>query len=248
MQIVFQTAQYAQALDDKDVKSIVVVQHFKPVVDIHSVSKNRAMIHIISEQLQGVYDNMVLNKRYEIKAFYLSANGPNGKKHDMEVHLVSIPRPMLAASYSKVAGYESLSSVRCFNSNSPLATASRQPNYSDFTSHPAHDDSTSVVADFTSHPAHDDSTSVAADFTSHPAHDDSTSVVADMSSVNIKRKLKEEEQMETMHLSMKHLKTDCEMTKRVILLVHYMNHQENSREIVVTADNVVIKFGRFIEQ
>jgi hypothetical protein len=330
LEIVFHTKKYAQEFDNLDIKKIVLMRHFKAVLEKVSTSKSRVVIHIISDQLQEVYDNLVLNKRSEIKAFYLSANGPNGK-HDLEVHLVSLPRPMLAACFSKSAGHESLSRVQCFNSYSPIATRSSKRNYDTsgsrstlcdptsttvIASSSTHCDPTltSVVATSNSRPTdcdptsnsviatsstHGDPTStsvinsyspiatrsskrnygtsgsrstlcdptsttviasssthcdptltsVVATSNSRPTDCDPTSnsVIATSSPRPHKRKRNDEGEMESMNLAMKKLGTDCEVTKRVILLVHFMNQQPNPREIIINADNGEIKFGRFLE-
>lgn len=137
LQIVFRAERYAQELQPNNIKDIVLIQHSNPLVGIVSRSNTRVVVHIVSSQLQAVYDGMLLNLRFNIKAFYLSANGPEGK-HEMEVRLNHIPRPMISASCSKSAGHEPLSLTHSFNSKSSWSefqgkdTTSSAPNPAPF--------------------------------------------------------------------------------------------------------------------
>jgi hypothetical protein len=54
------------------------------------------------------------------------------------------------------------------------------------------------------------------------------------------------DQMKDMYHSMKKLKTEDEVTKRILLVVHYMNEQPNPREIIVDGNTGTIKFGRML--
>jgi hypothetical protein len=104
-----------------------------PQVKKASQTNSRVVIHILSHRLQEVYDSIILKMDHVIKAFYISANGPYGKQ-PMQVPLLSIPRPMLAASFSKVAGYETLSEVQCFNSYSAISKKSHENDSATLTS------------------------------------------------------------------------------------------------------------------
>ena len=54
------------------------------------------------------------------------------------------------------------------------------------------------------------------------------------------------DEMEDIYQAMKKLKTDDEVTKRLLLVVHYMNQQPNPREISIDAKTGVVNFGQFL--
>ncbi|KAJ2998473.1 hypothetical protein HDV02_004481, partial [Globomyces sp. JEL0801] len=61
-----------------------------------------------------------------------------------------------------------------------------------------------------------------------------------------KRKRDVSDQMDDLYQAMKKLKTEDEVTKRLLLVVHYMNQQPNLREITVDANTGVVTFGQFL--
>ena len=69
--------------------------------------------------------------------------------------------------------------------------------------------------------------------------------VAD-ASLSQKRKRDASGQMDDLYQAMKKLKTEDEVTKRLLLVVHYMNQQPNLREITVDANTGVVTFGQFL--
>jgi hypothetical protein len=65
-------------------------------------------------------------------------------------------------------------------------------------------------------------------------------------SLSQKRKRESADQMEGLLDSMKKLQTEDEATKRLLLVVHYMNQQPTPREMIVNSNSGLVTFGKFL--
>lgn len=136
LEIVFQSIESAQAFKEREIKTIVVAENLKPSFKKMAVLRTRVGVMITCDQLQRLYNELMLYKRSDISSFNISAKSP-GRTTTLAVpKLLVEPRPMLTASSAKRAGPETLSSVTTFNSRSSLCRRLGQSNFPTQTPHP----------------------------------------------------------------------------------------------------------------
>ena len=116
--IIFQNSVGATSFCHSSIVSIISFKRTRILSDIEIISRNntRVDLKITSAKLQTLYDNMLLQKRYNIKQFNLCATGPQGRTC-LEVHLRGF-LPMLLSSHPKSAKSGNLGSTETFHVSS----------------------------------------------------------------------------------------------------------------------------------